>query len=152
MLKRTILSMLREARSVVKQAMQPCLSVHGLTEQQWRVLKVLSQAQMAGQEGVDAGCIAREGRILPSTLTGVLTRLERDGRVTRRRSASDGRFMLVLLTDEGQQLVGVVTEVLREEYARIEQQLGAEDLQQLFALLDKVIALDPKKQADSAAS
>lgn len=152
MLTRTILSMLREARSVVKQAMQPCLSAHGLTEQQWRVLKVLGQAQMAGQEGVDAGRIAREGRILPSTLTGVLTRLERDGRVTRQRSASDGRFMVVLLTAEGQQLVSVVTEVLREEYERIEQQLGAEELEQLYALLEKVIGLDPKKQAESAPS
>ena len=145
MITRNILAKLREARMVLKQQMQPCLRLYDLTEQQWRVLRILNVAHRSGREGADTGHIAKEARILPSTLTGVLDRLERDGRVTRQRSAKDARIKLVQATPSGLDLVKVVSQALTEEYQRIERQIDRADLEQRHALLEKVIALEVRE-------
>lgn len=142
---RNILIMLREARAAAKQRMQPCLRTHGLTEQQWRVMKVLGETSQAGQQGAESGEIARLARLLPSTLTGILGRLERDGRVTRKRSKVDARFKLVTPTEEGLALIDVVSRELHERYQQIEADLGKENLHALYGLLDKVIDLEPRE-------
>lgn len=134
----------------MKQRMQPCLRKHDLTEQQWRVLKVLAEALVAGQEGEETGEIARQARVLPSTLTGILTRLERDGRVTRKRSKADARFKLVTPTEQGLALVSVVTKELQERYQQIEREVGLENLQALYTLLDRVIDLEPREALENA--
>lgn len=136
-----LLIKLREARTVVKLQMQPFLRTHGLTEQQWRVLKILKEAHASGLEGVETGYIAQDARMLSSTLTGVLARLERDGLITRQRGEGDGRFKIVLPTPAGIKLASIISQTIQDHYAWIEKQLGRGDLNQLYALLDKVIAL-----------
>jgi DNA-binding MarR family transcriptional regulator len=72
---------------------------HGLTAAQAAVMSRLwmqdglTQSQLQDQVGVDA-----------STLTGLLQRMTRQGLVRRRRDASDGRVLRVLLTPHGREL------------------------------------------------
>jgi MarR family transcriptional regulator, organic hydroperoxide resistance regulator len=74
---------------------------HGvdLTPEQWMVLVRLWQ-----NEGVTQSALAdRTFRDLP-TMSRILTIMERNGLITRRKDASDGRARLVYLSDEGRNL------------------------------------------------
>jgi len=53
-----------------------------------------------------AGEIAEAARLSPASVTGMLDELERDGIVTRVRSDTDRRRVLVTLTDEGRKVLG----------------------------------------------
>lgn len=70
----------------------------------------------------------------PSTLTGVLDRLERRGLIERAANPADRRSVLVRLTPEGRTQAARVTEA----YAALEQRLPAGDLRRLLAALDEV--------------
>src|SRR5881394_2422606 len=83
---RNLPRLLLQAREAVMVHTRPSLREHGLSDQQWRVLRVL------GEHGtVETGRVAREAYILGPSLTGVLTRMERDGLIRRERDASDQR-------------------------------------------------------------
>ena len=129
------------AREAVMQNARPRLREHGLSDQQWRVLRVLGEhAREAG--GVETGRIAREAFLLGPSLTGVLTRMERDGLITRGRCPVDARRTVVRATPAGLKLVRGLSAPIEAHYDRIEQNLGKERLAQLYELLDEVIALE----------
>lgn len=58
-----------------------------------------------GHEEATAGEIAKAAQLSPATVTGMLDELEEAGIVTRRRSATDRRVVLVSLTEEGRALL-----------------------------------------------
>ncbi len=68
----------------------------GLTIAHVRALFALDKTDAA-----TAGEIAETARLSPASVTAMLDDLERDGIVTRVRSDTDRRRVLVLLTDEG---------------------------------------------------
>jgi homoprotocatechuate degradation regulator HpaR len=71
---RNLPRLLLQARESLMVRTRPSLREHGLSDQQWRVLRVL------GEHGtVETGRVAREAYILGPSLTGVLARMERDG-------------------------------------------------------------------------
>jgi DNA-binding MarR family transcriptional regulator len=72
----------------------------GLTIAHVRALFALDRGEPA-----TAGEIAEAARISPASVTGMLDDLERDGVVTRVRSDTDRRQVLVALTDEGRALL-----------------------------------------------
>lgn len=116
---------------------RPSLREHGLSDQQWRVLRVL------GEHGaVETGRIGREAFILGPSLTGVLSRMERDGLIERKRSPHDQRRTVVSATARGRQLVNQLSGAVESHYAWMEQSLGKQKLTRLYSLLDEVIALD----------
>jgi MarR family transcriptional regulator, organic hydroperoxide resistance regulator len=59
--------------------------------------------QLARDEESTAGCLARSADVSPASMTSMLDQLERDGFVTRRRSETDRRQVLVALTDAGRE-------------------------------------------------
>jgi DNA-binding MarR family transcriptional regulator len=68
----------------------------GLTVAQVRALFALDK-----DEAATAGEIAEKAQLSPASVTAMLDELERDGIVTRVRSDTDRRRVLVLLTDDG---------------------------------------------------
>lgn len=135
---RNLPRLLLQARESVMAHTRPQLREHALSDQQWRVLRVL------GEHGiVDTGKVAREAFILGPSLTGVLSRMERDGLIRRTRDLADQRRTVVEATDKGKQLVSTLSQTIAAHYAWMEQALGKENLSQLYALLDKVIELEP---------
>jgi homoprotocatechuate degradation regulator HpaR len=116
---------------------RPGLREHGLSDQQWRVLRVL------GEHGeVETGRVAREAFILGPSLTGVLTRMERDGLIRRARDAADQRRTVVDLTAKGLTAVAKLSHSIEAHYAFMEESLGKQKLTRLYALLDDVIQLE----------
>jgi homoprotocatechuate degradation regulator HpaR len=134
---RNLPRLLLQARESVMAQFRPDLRAFGLTDQQWRVLRVL------GEHGAcDTGSIAQRAYLLGPSLTGVLTRMERDGLVRRARDAQDARRTVVQATAKGRKLVAKLAESIEAHYAAMEAALGKAGLSQLYALLDAVIAIE----------
>ncbi|HXE21403.1 MAG TPA: homoprotocatechuate degradation operon regulator HpaR [Rhodoferax sp.] len=134
---RNLPRLLLQARESVMAHTRPSLRAHALSDQQWRVLRVL------GEHGVvETGRVAREAFILGPSLTGVLARMERDGLIRRARDPEDQRRTVVEATAKGLKLVGKLSQTVEAHYAWMEQSLGKQKLAQLYKLLDTVIELE----------
>lgn len=134
---RNLPRLLLQARESVMAHTRPRLREHALSDQQWRVLRVLGEHGM-----VETGRVAREAFILGPSLTGMLTRMERDGLIRRARDPADQRRTAVEATDKGLQLVGTLSQTIEAHYAWMEKTLGKQKLAQLYDLLDEVIELE----------
>ena len=134
---RNLPRLLLQARESVMAHTRPNLRTHGLSDQQWRVLRVL------GEHGtVETGRVAREAYILGPSLTGVLTRMERDGLIRRERDPADQRRTVVEATAKGLKLVDKLSHTIEAHYEWMEKTLGKAKLSQLYELLDEVIELE----------
>jgi len=134
---RNLPRLLLQARESVMTHTRPSLREHGLSDQQWRVLRVL------GEHGtVETGRVAREAYILGPSLTGVLARMERDGLVRRERDSADERRTVVEATAKGKKLVEKLSHTVEAHYDWMEKSLGKQKLAQLYRLLDEVIELE----------
>ena len=132
---RNLPRLLLQARESVMAHFRPDLRDHGLTDQQWRVLRVL------GEHGVaDTGTVAAEAFLLGPSLSGVLTRMEQAGLVRRTRDEQDARRTVVQATAKGRRLVQRLSQSIEAHYLSMEAALGRPKLSQLYALLDDVIA------------
>jgi len=112
---------------------RPMLAEHGLTEQQWRVLRVLSEE---GEQ--DASHLASHACILPPSLTRMLKTLEANGWIEGRRDKDDGRRMLFCATEEGLRFVDKVAPRGAAIYDQIVASYGEDKLRQLVDLLDEL--------------
>jgi len=140
---RNLPRLLLQAREAVMTHTRPSLRGHGLSDQQWRVLRVL------GEHGtVETGRVAREAFILGPSLTGVLARMERDGLIRRERDPEDQRRTVVEATAKGKRLVEKLSHTVEAHYAWMEKSLGKARLAQLYELLDQVIALEGSSPED----
>jgi DNA-binding MarR family transcriptional regulator len=92
--------------------------------------------------GVETGRVAKDAFLLGPSLTGVLTRMERDGLIERQRCPQDARRTVVRATALGLAKVQALSRSIEAHYAWMEGQLGKTVLQDLYALLDQVIALE----------
>jgi homoprotocatechuate degradation regulator HpaR len=134
---RNLPRLLLQAREAVMAHTRPSLRGHGLSDQQWRVLRVL------GEHGtVETGRVAREAYILGPSLTGVLARMERDGLIRRERDPEDQRRTVVEATPKGLKLVDRLSHTIEAHYQWLEKSMGKPKLTQLYALLDELIALE----------
>jgi homoprotocatechuate degradation regulator HpaR len=134
---RNLPRLLLQARESVMAHTRPSLREHGLSDQQWRVLRVL------GEHGtVETGRVAREAYILGPSLTGVLARMERDGLIRRSRDPADQRRTVVEATAKGMRMVERLSDTIEHHYAWLEASLGKQKLAELYELLDRLIELE----------
>lgn len=138
---RNLPRLLLEAREAVMLHTRPSLRAHGLSDQQWRVLRVLGEhAHERG--GIETGRVASEAYLLGPSLTGVLTRMERNGLIERQRCAQDARRTVVRATAAGLTKVQALSQTIEAHYVWMEQHLGKAQLTRLYDLLDQLIALE----------
>ena len=115
---------------------RPVLNAHGVTEQQWRVLRVLHE-----HTELESGSLADIASILPPSLTGILARLDGHGLVHRRKDAADQRRS-VRVADRARP--GPISCNQRRRRARLRRhqaRLGRKRLQELCEMLDEVCRL-----------
>ncbi|CAI3806330.1 HTH-type transcriptional regulator FarR [Pseudomonas sp. MM221] len=129
---------LLQAREATMAFFRPALNAHDLTEQQWRVIRILRQ-----QGELESHQLAELACILKPSMSGVLKRLERDGIVARRKSPEDQRRVFISLTEAGQQAFLAMSEEMARNYDKILAQFGEEKLQQLMQLLDEMKKIKP---------
>lgn len=121
---------LLRTREAVMRSFRPGLREHGVTEQQWRVLRALSaHASMEITELAQATCL------LAPSLSRILPDLETRGLIRRQQVESDLRRSVVSLQPAGLKLIAAHAPGSERAYAVIERRFGVERLAQLFALL-----------------
>lgn len=109
------------------------LVTHGLTFPQWLILKSLKRrGRMTVRE------IADTCEVTSANVTGILDRLERDGLVTRSRSAEDRRVVYVRLTETGHARFKEVTSGAAGVFEGMFDGWTPEELATLRAMLDRV--------------
>jgi homoprotocatechuate degradation regulator HpaR len=138
---RNLPRLLLQARESVMAHTRPSLRQHGLSDQQWRVLRVLGE-HAHDCAGVETGRVAKEAFLLGPSLTGVLARMEGAGLIERQRCTQDARRTVVRATPQGLAKVQALSQSIEAHYAWMEAQLGKPSLLQLYALLDQVIAIE----------
>ena len=136
---RNLPRLLLQARESVMAHTRPLLREHGLSDQQWRVLRVLGELGT-----VETGRVAREAFILGPSLTGVLARMERDGLISRKKHPKDKRAQLVYLTARGKALretamaaASATEEALFQGFRRFERELLLEYMRMVLANLGR---------------
>ena len=125
--------MLLRAREAVMGRFRPMLREFDLTEQQWRIIRVLAEV-----EECDAGHLADVSYMLAPSLTRILQKLESRRLVKRRSDEADQRRALISLTKKGRKLFEDVRPHSRDSYAGIAMALGADRLSELYAILGEV--------------
>jgi len=128
--------LLLQARESVIGHFRPILNSHGLTEQQWRIVRALLDAGPLEPRQIGALC-----RISSPSLTGVLARMDDMGLVTRERVETDARRLLVHLTDHSRELAARMAPRIEATYAAIEARVGQQAIGRLYQELDELIAV-----------
>ncbi|MEM7019154.1 MAG: homoprotocatechuate degradation operon regulator HpaR [Pseudomonadota bacterium] len=133
-----------KARETTMERFRPMLKKHGLTEQQWRVIRVL-----AATESLDASELAQRSMLLPPSLTRIAKYLEGIKLVHRYADAQDQRRYIFSLTPMGLEKYQQVGQDSERLYQTIEAEFGEDKLAQLHTLLVELnVALSEKAVQD----
>ena len=127
---------LLKAREAVMSHFRPILADHDVTEQQWRVLRALSEAGT-----LDATEVAEKAFILAPSLTRMLRSLEERGLILRHKDKDDGRRVLLQLAPAGQAVIDEVMPDSRRVYADIDARFGTQRVDALLDMLEELAAL-----------
>ena len=109
------------------------LRASGLTEQQWRVLRILSEF---GPQ--DLTEIARQACLLMPSLSRIIRSLAQNGLVIRASDTKDRRRQTVVISPAGQQLIDDNLVQATQIAANYRNQLGAERYELLLDLLTEL--------------
>lgn len=112
---------------------RPLLNRHGVTEQQWRVIRVLAERRSA-----DATEVAAASCIHPASLSRILRDLAAAGTLVATASSTDSRRLVVKLTAAGRRRfrdIGAESELI---YRRIEKEIGAAEVAATLATANRL--------------
>lgn len=131
------MSLLR-AREAVMRQFRPSLRNHGLTEQQWRILRALTAV-----ETVEVTELAHMAFLLGPSLSRILRDLEARKLVERKAAEADQRRAVVSISAEGLKLIAAVAPTSEAIYAEITRRFGARrlsELQEMLSALEQDLA------------
>ena len=124
---------LLEAREALMSHFRPALNDIGLTEQQWRIIRILAQfGEMESTQLAEKACI------LKPSLTGIIRRLGEMDLVMRRKGDNDQRFVYIHLTPNGTDIFNKMSVEMEKRYQNIHQKMGDEKMEKLLELLKEV--------------
>jgi DNA-binding MarR family transcriptional regulator len=131
------------------------VEAEGLTTQQWAVLGALSRAEAQG--GMSIGDLARYLMVSRQNLAGLISRMERDGRIGTAPDGRDRRSRLVTITESGHEVWNL--KALPKIHAYYGQTLDGfstndltHTLHYLLKLLDNMKRLDGDGESESPES
>jgi homoprotocatechuate degradation regulator HpaR len=124
---------LLRAREAVMQNFRTLLNQFGVTEQQWRVVRVLAE-----RDRIDASAIARASCILPASLSRILRDLERRKLLSTRHPTHDSRRVIAKLTPRGEKLYRAIAVRSELIYQYIERAVGIRAVAALSAALRRL--------------
>jgi homoprotocatechuate degradation regulator HpaR len=127
--------LLLHARESVIAHFRPLLKAHGLTEQQWRIVRALLEQGPLEPREIVGLC-----RISSPSLAGVLARMDELGLVQRERLDHDQRRVRVTATASSRALAASLAPQVEATYAALEASLGVDFVAGLYDTLDRLIA------------
>ncbi len=105
---------------------------------------------VAEREPVTPSAIARHVHLSPSTVIGILDRLDAKGLVTRERDLTDRRLVQVSLTEEGNALVASAPSPLQDTLAAAMNQLPEAERSAIAESLDRIVEMMEVRHIDAA--
>jgi homoprotocatechuate degradation regulator HpaR len=142
------MSLLR-AREAVMRLFRPSLRRHGLTEQQWRILRAL-----ASIDAIEVTELARVAFLLGPSLSRILRDLEARHLIERRTAKADLRRGVVSISAKGLKLIEAVAPSSEAIYAAMTKRYGARKLAELQDMLHALegslseLAVDDDEKAE----
>mgnify|MGYP001138717901 CR=1 FL=1 len=138
---RTLPIALLRARERVMGPIREILNESGISEQKYRVIRVLDEAGPMEQTALaNASCL-----LLPS-LTRMLRAMEEEGLLTRANDPNDGRKSIVTVTDAGQQILQDHADDAAALFADLDERFGKERMEKLLDMLEDLVALDMREK------
>lgn len=122
------------AREGLMAPIREMLSDTGITEQQWRILRVLSE-----YGAIDSSTLADRASILFPSLTRIVATMRDKRLISQTRDEIDRRRQIITITEAGQKIIDERSEQSTQIVANIRETLGDknyETLLDLLALLD----------------
>ena len=138
--KRSLPIALLRARETIMEPVRDMLLRSQISEQKWRVLRVLEETGPVEQTVI----AARACLLLPS-LTRLMHAMENDGLLVREASTTDRRKSIVSITAKGRTLIDEHAGESVALFTKIEHQFGPQKLEQLLDLLEDLQDLDLSK-------
>jgi homoprotocatechuate degradation regulator HpaR len=126
------MSLLR-AREAVMRHFRASLRDHGLTEQQWRILRALASVEV-----IEVTELARTAFLLAPSLSRILRDLEARNLIERKVAKADLRRGLVSISARGFRLMETVAPSSEAIYSAITRRYGARKLAELQAMLHEL--------------
>src|SRR3954470_9796232 len=126
------------AREAVMRQFRPSLRNHGLTEQQWRILRALTAV-----DTIEVTELARVAFLLGPSLSRILRDLEARHLIERRTAKADLRRGVVSISPKGLRLIEAVAPNSEAIYAEITSRFGARklaELQDMLGVLERSLA------------
>ena len=123
------------AREGVMSPIRDMLSTTGITEQQWRVLRVLAEFGR-----MDAKTLADRSSLLFPSLTRIAATLRDKELITQTRDDKDRRRQFIEITAKGQRIIDEHSPHAAQIVAGFKEVLGESDYERLLDLLGR---LDP---------
>ena len=130
-----------QAREALMSHFRPMLNEIGITDQQWRIIRLLAE-----NGTMDFQDLAAQACILRPSLTGILTRLEKMDYVVRLKPSNDQRRVYLKLTKIGESLYESFCPRVDDLYDLLQDRFSQAKLQQLGQLLQeftKIAAENP---------
>ena len=122
---------LLRARERVMGPIRGTLADVGITEQQWRVLRVLDEAGP-----MEPPRIAEEACLLLPSLTRILQKLEEKRMILRKQDKTDRRRQIIRITSKGSKLIEDNLDASIAVLEQLRDQMGAERYDALLDLLN----------------
>jgi homoprotocatechuate degradation regulator HpaR len=126
--------LLLQAREQVISRFRPILNAHGITEQQWRIVRALIDTGPMEPREIGELC-----RISSPSLAGVLSRMEELGYIRRKRLDHDQRRVRVSLTPRSRTLAARMAPQIEATYREIETMIGSDFSMSFYRALDDLI-------------
>lgn len=123
------------ARETVMAPIRPALRDADVTEQQWRVLRVL-----VDEGPIDLSRLAESALLLAPSVTRILRELVDRDLIVRENDPSDGRRSIVAISKTGKALVDQTAKYTLTVLQEYEERFGSERLQDLIGELRAFIA------------
>jgi len=121
---------LLRAREAVMRRFRPSLRDHGVTEQQWRILRALAHSGP-----LEVSELAEATYLLAPSLSRILPDMEARHLISRKQADSDLRRSVISLERKGLRLISTHAPRSESIYEEIARRFGEQRLEQLFGLL-----------------
>ena len=105
---------------------------------------------IADKEKTTATMISRQVFLSPSTIVGILDRLEAKGLVRRERDENDRRVITVTITEEGKRLARSAPSPLQDTLTEALRELPGEEQTKIAESLERIVALMEARRIGAA--
>ena len=140
---RSLPMILLRTREIMMEKFRPNLRKYDLTDQQWRVLRALSD-----HGAKDLGELADLCCILKPSITRIIRSMERRNLLVKNADVSDNRRTIVSIMPRGKDLVARIGPNSEKIYQEMTSEFGESELEDLYNKLDALA----KKIGNRAAS